>query len=607
MKAIDRVWTGLGPRLSAIFILLTTLPLAVAGCLAYESSRNMIERDMIGHLTATTTLREAALERWIADGKRRLEELASRPLIREYAGVLATQGPSTSAYRAVHDSMIADHFVPTLKMETGLLELFLLRVTDGLITVSTVEKREGQYRESEPYLLEGKRRTYVKNIYYSLTLEDAAMIIGTPVTDREGHVVAVLAGRVDLAEMSAIMVQGSSLRASEETYLVNKYNFAVTQGRLTTGRALENAIYTDGVKNCLADSERGYGVGLYDDYRGVPVIGVYRWIPERELCILTEVDQVDAFAPVAALRNTMLGIGLAVALAGAVVGVLFGRTITQPLRQVVAGAAEIGRGNLVHRIASSGRDEIGQLAASFDAMAANLQEAQDRLLRSERLAVLGQLAGGVGHDLRNPLGVISNAVYLLRTMLSDCDETVQECLEMISGEVNRANTIISSLLDFARTRTAEKRATAIPALLGQVLERTPAPDGVHVSVDVASDLPAAFIDPVQIGRVLTNLVSNAYQAMPEGGTLVLRAMARPDRGGEIVLSIADSGCGIPAENMGKLFEPLFSTKPKGTGLGLAVCNNLVAANGGRIEAQSDGTPGKGATFTVVLPVKGAAG
>jgi len=234
----------------------------------------------------------------------------------------------------------------------------------------------------------------------------------------------------------------------------------------------------------------------------------------------------------------------------------------------------------------------------------DLREAQEQLVRREKLAVLGQLAGGVGHELRNPLGVISNAVYFLKMALSDPDETTREYLDMISSEVRDSTKIISDLLDFSRTRQPEREEIAVSDLVAQVLAKRPPPEDVEVTTQIPADLPPVFVDPRQIvDQVLGNLVTNGYQAMPDGGGLTITAefveggdVRNPKS--KICIGVSDSGCGIPEENMEKIFEPLFTTKAKGIGLGLALVKTLVEANGGSIEAESEA--GKGSTFTVRL-------
>ena len=236
-----------------------------------------------------------------------------------------------------------------------------------------------------------------------------------------------------------------------------------------------------------------------------------------------------------------------------------------------------------------------------------LREAQEQLVRKEKLAVLGQLAGGVGHELRNPLGVISNAVYFLQLTLPDADETTataREYLEIISEEVRNSTKIISDLLDFSRTRMPDREEIAVSELVAEVLEKRPPPENVEATTQIASDLPPVFVDPRQMGQVLVNLVVNAYQAMPEGGRLVVKTSEVSEKLPKskwVALSITDTGCGIPEKNMAKLFEPLFTTKARGIGLGLAVSRSLVEANGGSMEVESE--EGEGSTFTVKLPTR----
>jgi signal transduction histidine kinase len=168
---------------------------------------------------------------------------------------------------------------------------------------------------------------------------------------------------------------------------------------------------------------------------------------------------------------------------------------------------------------------------------------------------------------------------------------------MIEQEVHNAEKIINDLLDFARLGSVDRESVNILGLVKRVLECFPAPACVEVSLDLPEGLPKVFTDPRQMEQVLGNLVVNAYQAMPEGGALTISAHRQMQM---VVITVKDSGVGIPPENMQKIFEPLFTTKAKGIGLGLAVSKKLVEANGGQIEVSSE--PGKGSTFTVYLPV-----
>ena len=152
--------------------------------------------------------------------------------------------------------------------------------------------------------------------------------------------------------------------------------------------------------------------------------------------------------------------------------------------------------------------------------AQELRDAQDKLIRQERLAALGQIAGSMSHELRNPLGVIHNASYYLKMKLADADEDIQESIEMIDEETQNASKIIADLLDFGRTQAADPALVNVSEVVNAVIERNPPPGDVTLHVDVPENLPPVFVDELQLKQVLTNLVTNAYQAMPEGGAVV---------------------------------------------------------------------------------------
>lgn len=240
-----------------------------------------------------------------------------------------------------------------------------------------------------------------------------------------------------------------------------------------------------------------------------------------------------------------------------------------------------------------------QLSDMVDERTRELRDAQDRLVRQERLAVLGQLAGSVSHELRNPLGVISNAVYYLSLAQPTAEPKIKEYLEIIQSETRIADKIVADLLNYARFKSAESEPVSVENLISRTLERYPVPVNVEVTLKIAPTLPLVWVDASQVMRVLGNLLVNAYQAMEFRGAVVLRAQFLSESG-LVSVAVEDTGAGIPPENLTKIFEPLFTTKARGIGLGLAICKNLVESNGGRIEVTSE--VGRGSTFTIYLPV-----
>ncbi len=229
-----------------------------------------------------------------------------------------------------------------------------------------------------------------------------------------------------------------------------------------------------------------------------------------------------------------------------------------------------------------------------------LREAQEKAVRQERLAVMGELAGSVAHELRNPLAVIMNSVYYLTMSLEDADEKIQEYLDYIEEETRSANKIITELLDFARETDQHRGRVSLAPLIKQVLTQQLVPEGVNCQLDLPDDLPDLLVDPDQIKQVLVNLVSNACHALPEGGELRISAFSQALSGSPgVAVEVADTGVGIPPENLQKIFDPLFTTRSRGIGLGLAISQKLVEANQGEISVTSE--EGKGTRFRVALP------
>ncbi len=246
-----------------------------------------------------------------------------------------------------------------------------------------------------------------------------------------------------------------------------------------------------------------------------------------------------------------------------------------------------------------------RLEERVEARTRELRQAQEKLLRREKLAMLGQLAGSINHELRGPLGNIKSGAYFLNMAIEEPEEDVRETLELLEQEVDRAETIIRSLLSFVRTGEPRREAVDVNALLGETLAGVEIPEAVTMVREMDEDLPTVWADPEQLRQVFRNLISNAVEAMPEGGRLTVETFktsgvsGKPPRSAAVVISVADTGEGIPAERRERLFEPLFSTKAEGVGLGLALARMLVEAHGGVIEVESE--VGRGSTFTVRLP------
>ena len=228
-----------------------------------------------------------------------------------------------------------------------------------------------------------------------------------------------------------------------------------------------------------------------------------------------------------------------------------------------------------------------------------LRRAQERLLRSERLAVIGQLGASVAHELRHPLGVMRQSTYYLSLKLADADEKVKKHLRILEQEIGASDKIITDLMDFSRVHKPTLAEVDVESLLDQTLASMEIPAGIQVIRTRAQKLPHIWVDGQQLQQAFRNLIANAYQAMPEGGTLYITTARE---GKYLEITFQDTGMGIPPAHLEHIFEPLFTTKERGAGLGLglSIVRRIVEQHQGTIEVES--LVGQGTTFTVCLPI-----
>jgi signal transduction histidine kinase len=274
----------------------------------------------------------------------------------------------------------------------------------------------------------------------------------------------------------------------------------------------------------------------------------------------------------------------------------------RPLRVLRARARQIAGGDYARRTGVRSRDEIGDLARELDVMADAVEEREHRLVRSERLATVGKMAAQVTHEVRNPLASIGLYAELLGDEIADAPEA-RRLVASISSEVDRLTEITETYLRFARLPQPKLEREELAALVASVAEFARA-ELTQSGITLELELPPAPVevaaDENQVRQALLNLIRNAREAMPGGGSLRI-AVGRNESDGAAVISVIDSGPGIAAENLPKIFDPFFSTKTKGTGLGLALVQQIAVEHGGRAEVESDPASGAGTTFRLILP------
>ncbi|OGS20167.1 MAG: hypothetical protein A2252_10990 [Elusimicrobia bacterium RIFOXYA2_FULL_39_19] len=288
---------------------------------------------------------------------------------------------------------------------------------------------------------------------------------------------------------------------------------------------------------------------------------------------------------------------------GILLGVITFTSIWNPLKALIEGTKVIGEGNLDYRITVTPTNEMGKLAESFNKMVDNLRKLQLQIVQMDRMSSIGQLAGGVAHEINNPLtGVLGQAQLLLEKLPKD-DPSVSH-LQRIEQAAQRCRKIVRALLDFAREKNYVFQPANIEMLIIETLnfcETEMRSSNIEVIKNVPKNLPNIKISASHVQQVFLNIVSNSIHAMAPrgGGRLIITAALDKNN---LMVSFKDSGIGIKKENVGHVFDPFFTTKDigKGTGLGLTVSYGIIQKHNGSIVARSEGE-GKGAEFIVILP------
>lgn len=385
-----------------------------------------------------------------------------------------------------------------------------------------------------------------------------------------------------------------------------------------------------GSMEILRNEPSCYTAACHEHSKNEPVLGV--------LDIIYSLDDIDQTAR----QHSLIIGGFSVAfilVVSLLMSGLVSRLVYRPLRDLETGARRLSSGDLEHPIPVRSGDEFGKVAESFNTMTLALKNSRQELqqwaytleqkveqrtqelriaeaetARSEKLASVGLLAAGIAHELNNPLTGVLTFSHLLRKKMPEGSQDAED-LDLVIRETKRCAGIIRRLLDFAREKPPEKKFADLNKIIEnteRIIERPASFRDVKISMDFDSELPSVWLDADLIEQVVMNMLVNAQHAVEQGGDITVRTRrVLKSVSGEqgqapipmVEIAVVDTGCGIPPENLKRIFDPFFTSKEvgKGTGLGLSVTHGIVTAHGGTIEVESQ--VGKGTTFRVFLPVE----
>ncbi len=538
----------------------------------------------------------------------------------ERLDVLTITDASGRVVLRVNDSMISGDDQSRDEIVSAVLR------TKSSASGTTIISAEELRRESEVLA----KQAYFKFITTPMarprleSVEMAGMMLkaAAPIFDAEGNFIGVVYGGILL---------------NRNYDIVDKVKQTVFQGVVYEGKDIGTAtIFLDDLRisTNVKDErgERAIGTRIAEDVYNKVIVEQEPWIGRAY--VVTD-WYITAYEPIRNINGKVIGIlyvgileqkytdiqrqmvlifvgiTLAVAALSTIFALWISRQISRPIRHLVDASQQLANGNLETKVEPTSRDELGKLSYRFNQMAEALRQRDERLkeftkrkiMESERLATIGQLAANVAHELNNPLqGIVTYSSLLLEKDI--CDEPARRNIEKISIQANRCREIIRGLLDFSRQKKPQKTLTDINALLRRcvsLVENQALFHNIMVAQNLDESLPMIVVDPSQIERVFLNLIINAAEAMEDGGTLALTTSYGLNAQ-SMEIEVKDSGHGISIENMQRIFNPFFTTKEisHGVGLGLAISYGIVNEHNGEITVESE--IGKGATFTVSLPI-----
>ena len=318
----------------------------------------------------------------------------------------------------------------------------------------------------------------------------------------------------------------------------------------------------------------------------------------RFYCLLRPMEKIAEAKQT--LTWYMLGITFLVMALVALISQHIGKNLTNPIKVLVNSTERVATGDLDEQCEIKTQDEIGDLAAAFNQMTRDLKQSRDQLIQAERLATAGKMSASFAHEIRNPLSSMRMLAQMLMQKPEMSVEKHQQSLRYILEEIERIDTIVKGLMDFARPTALNRIQQPLTPVLQAVLalmEANLAHHQIQLVLDLSPVTPEVQFDSDKLKQAFMNVVLNAMEAMPQGGEVRVSTFTKTDR---ICIKVMDTGVGIPEEDLERIFEPFFTRKTKGTGLGLANVKRILEEHGGDVEIES--RLGTGTTVLIWLPV-----
>lgn len=427
------------------------------------------------------------------------------------------------------------------------------------------------------------------------------LLIGKTIDTSENQAAGFIIASLNLsATLKPILEDRTGLGKTGKLYLVSsegRYEYPPSGSESIFGQKAE-------IPPEILSGE-GKAVLEYRDFRDKIVVGSSTAIGELGAIVVAEIDRDEAFAWLNILKNRMLATAAITFFIVIILSLKIASHLSKPLRELAKVSRNIAQGHQEERVGHLEGLEAQEVATAFNAMLDEVESAHKRIVHSSALAAVGELSSSIVHEMRNPLSTVKINLQALRKKVEQ-DETHRELAEIALTQVLRLEKMASDLLGYGKPLEIHPEPVTLSSVAKDLLaifQKELEEKSLSIKIRDQSGEARFMADPEQIRRCLTNLISNAIQASPKGGEIILTFQILPEKPERISISVMDNGAGIPESYQNRLFQPFFTTHETGTGLGLANVKKIVEYHQGTVSASNRAEGG--AVFTIILPLRGS--
>jgi len=617
-------WYSLRFNLIVTLIAVSVIPMFIIGWSLSDLFRYRTIEQVTDQLESVSTLKTAEIDAWLKSAHDSLHIIEKSFLFNDSIDTILTTDEADEALSTQISKVLADSI-----SDSTVLESVFVYNQDGHVQLASNQADIGKIVKQQPYFKGSLSADefYIQPPFYDISTAELTMIVSDTIFNELGEEIGVVAARLNIQTLTDIMLERSGLGESGETYLISRENnYFLTDSRFD-GYTKNRAYTSIGIEEAL--NQVG-GSGLYINYRNVPIIGVYRWIPQLESAMLVEIEEGEALSAFNQALTTSLQGTIAVGIIVVLIGVFLGQRVASPIQQLAETAQAIANGDIGKRTNVRGKNEIAILGNSFNQMTEklsdnirvldenlhDLDETNRQLgiqtaMAREATRLKSEFLATMSHELRTPLNAINGFTGILLFDAETMDEDNVHMLERIDANAQRLLTLIDDVLDLSKIEAGRVEIVDEPiqirSLVGQWINETSVladNKNLPLTTEIDMNFPQTIYgDSARLTQIAKNLLSNAIKFTSEG-SVNLRVVPMEDHW---QIEVKDTGIGIPPHAQNYIFDEFRQVDGSskriygGTGLGLAITRNLARMMGGTISVSSE--LGKGSTFTVRLPLR----